>query len=42
MAKASNKVTNGIHVVGIEFKDGKRRVIEVNNKKYGSLVQSCF
>ncbi len=42
MAKSSNKVTNGIHVAGIEFKDGKRSVIEVDNKKYKSLVQSCF
>lgn len=33
---------NGIHAVGIEFKDGKRSVIEVDNKKYKSLVQSCF
>ena len=33
---------NEIHIVGIELKDGKRSVIEVDNKKYKSLVQSCF
>lgn len=33
---------NGIHIVGVEFKDGKRSVIEVDNKIYKNLVQACF
>lgn len=33
---------NGIHVVGIEFKDGKRSVLEVDDKRYRIIVQSCF
>lgn len=42
MARTSNKAANGIHIVGIEFKDGKRSVIEVDNKKCENLVQFCF
>lgn len=33
---------NGIHIVGIEFKDGKRCVVEVDDKRYRSLLQACF
>lgn len=33
---------NGVHTVGIEFKDGKRSVVEVDDKRYGSMAQACF
>lgn len=33
---------NGIHLLGIEFKDGKRSVVEVDDKRYKEIVQSCF
>ena len=42
VTRTSNKVANGFHIVGIELKDGKRSIIEMNNKKYRNFVQSCF
>lgn len=33
---------NGIHIVGIEFKDGKRSVVEVDDKRYKNMMQACF
>jgi len=36
---AKNK---GIYQVAIQFKDGKRSLIEVDDKIYKSIVQSCF
>lgn len=39
---AATAKRNGIHIVGIEFKDGKRCVVEVDDKRYGSLLQACF
>jgi len=36
---AKNK---GIYQVAIQFKDGKRSLIEVDDKIYKSIIQSCF
>lgn len=36
---AKNK---GIYQVAIQFKDGKRSLIEIDDKVYKSLVKSCF
>lgn len=33
---------DGVHIIGIEFKDGKRSVVEVDDKRYKAIVQSCF
>lgn len=42
LVAAATAKRNGIHVVGIEFKDGKRSVVEVDDKRYRSVVQACF
>lgn len=34
--------SKGIYQVAIQFKDGKRSLIEIDEKIYKSLVQSCF
>lgn len=39
---AATAKRNGIHIVGIEFKDGKRSVVEVDDKRYRNMVQACF
>lgn len=36
---AKNK---GIYQVAIQFKDGKRSLIEVDDKIYNAIIQSCF
>lgn len=36
---AKNK---GIYQVAIQFRDGKRSLIEVNDKIYKALIKSCF
>ena len=42
LVAAASAKRNGIHIVGIEFKDGKRSVVEVDDKRYRSMVQACF
>lgn len=42
LVAAATAKRNGIHILGIEFKDGKRSVVEVDDKRYRSIVQSCF
>lgn len=39
---AATAKRNGFHILGIEFMDGKRSVVEVDDKRYRSIVQSCF
>lgn len=34
--------TKGIYQVAIQFKDGKRSLIEVDDKIYKAVIQSCF
>lgn len=34
--------TKGVHVVAIQFKDGKKSLIEVDDKIYKAIMQSCF
>lgn len=33
---------NGIHTVGIQFIDGKRSVLEVDDKIYKAILNKCF
>lgn len=39
---AATAKRNGIHILGIEFKDGKRSVVEVDDKRYRNMISSCF
>lgn len=36
---AKNK---GIYQIAIQFKDGKKSLIEVDDKIYKTLIKSCF
>jgi len=36
---AKNK---GVYTVAVEFKDGKKSLLEVDDKGYKGIVQSCF
>lgn len=36
---AKNK---GIHIVAIKFKDGKKSLLEINDKIYAALIQKLF
>jgi len=38
-ALAKNK---GIHVIAIEFTDGKKSLVEINEKFYKTLIQTMF
>lgn len=42
LVAAATAKRNGMHIVGIEFKDGKRSVVEVDDKRYKNMVQACF
>lgn len=42
LVAAATAKRNRIHIVGIEFKDGKRSVVEIDDKRYRNLVQACF
>lgn len=42
LVAAATAKRHGIHIVGIEFKDGKRSVLEIDDKIYKALVTSCF
>ena len=34
--------SKGIYQVAVQFKDGKRRLLEVNDKFYKAIIKSCF
>lgn len=34
--------TNGIYQIAIQFKDGKRSLLEIDDKLYNQLIKSCF
>ncbi|AWO73868.1 hypothetical protein C1N76_04305 [Geobacillus thermoleovorans] len=34
--------TKGVHVVAIKFKDGKKSLLEVNEKIYAALMKNLF
>jgi hypothetical protein len=36
---AKNK---GIYQVAVEFKDGKRSLLEVDDKTYNAIIKGCF
>ena len=38
-ASAKNK---GVYTIAIQFKDGKRSLVEVDDKIYKAIVQNCF
>ncbi|MEE0706545.1 MAG: hypothetical protein UCH28_09220 [Adlercreutzia sp.] len=42
LVAAATAKRSGIYIVGIEFKDGKRSVVEVDDKRYRNLVQACI
>lgn len=42
LVAAATAKRNGIHILGIEFNNGKRSVVEVDDKRYCSIIQSCF
>lgn len=39
---AATAKCNDIHIVGIQFKDGKRSVLEVDDKIYKAIISQCF
>jgi hypothetical protein len=41
LAAASAK-KKGIHVVAIQFKDGKKSLLEVDDKIYKAIITKCF
>lgn len=34
--------TKGIHIVAVQFKDGKKSLIEMDDKVYKALMTKCF
>lgn len=34
--------SKGVHIVAIQFKDGKKSLIEMDDKIYKALMKSCF
>lgn len=32
----------GIHIIAIQFKDGKKSLLEVDEKIYKAIIQKCF
>ena len=34
--------TNGIYQISIQFNDGKKSLLEVDEKVYKAIIQSCF
>ena len=42
LVAAATAKRNGIHIVGVELKDGKRSIVEVDDKRYKNMVQACF
>lgn len=42
LVAAATAKRHGTHIVGIEFKDGKRSVVEIDDKIYKALITACF
>ena len=42
LVAAATAKRNGIHTVGIQFIDGKRSVLEVDDKIYKAILNKCF
>lgn len=42
IAGAASAKNKGIYTIPIQFKDGKRSLIEVDDKIYKAIVQNCF
>lgn len=42
IAGAASAKNKGIYTISIQFKDGKRSLIEVDDKIYKAIVQNCF
>lgn len=42
IAGAVSAKEKGIYTIAIQFKDGKRSLIEVDDKIYKAIVQNCF
>lgn len=42
IAGAASAKNKGIYTIAIQFKDGKRSLIEVDDKIYKAIVQNCF
>ena len=42
LVAAATAKRNGVHIVGIKFKDGKRSVLEVDDKIYKAILSKCF
>ena len=41
LVAAATARRDGIHIVGIEFKDGKRSVVEIDDRRYEAMARSC-
>ena len=39
---ATSAKNKGIYTISVQFKDGKRSLIEVDDKIYKAIVQNCF
>jgi hypothetical protein len=42
IAGALSAKSKGIYTIAIQFKDGKRSMIEVDDKIYKSIIKKCF
>ncbi|MFW5631426.1 MAG: hypothetical protein ACOCNB_11720 [Acetivibrio ethanolgignens] len=42
LAGSLSAKSNGIYQVAIQFKDGKKSLIEVDDKTYKAIVKQCF
>ena len=42
IAGAATAKSKGIYTISIQFKDGKRSLIEVDDKIYKAIIQNCF
>lgn len=42
LVAAASAKQRSIHTVGIQFQDGKRSVLEVDDKTYKAIVTACF
>ena len=34
--------SKGVHIVAVEFKDGKKSLLELDDKLYSALMKKCF
>lgn len=42
IAGAASAKNKGVYTISIQFKDGKRSLIEVDDKIYKAIIQNCF